>query len=140
MTGDETDNRKPILEWVSRDGLDPSVRFVISEKGVSRHSGRSWRSAREAGRMFGWAVYITSLFTGRAGSSAYGPASHWLGSDFVDKQFMSWGQVRKVKVDEKKGVILLFDSHGSEIRLRCTPGIFEPALRTVREHALGPTQ
>jgi hypothetical protein len=36
MTNRDVPNRKPILEWVSRDGEDGSVRFVISERGVSR--------------------------------------------------------------------------------------------------------
>jgi len=135
MTGDEAASRKPILEWVSRDGPDLSVRFLISEKGVSRYSGKSWRSVRETGRALGWVVLIGSLVTGRSGSSAYGPTSHWLASKSEDKRFMSWKQVRKVNVDGQKRVVSLYDSHGTEMRLCCTPETFEPALRIVKEHA-----
>jgi hypothetical protein len=135
MTSHDESDQEPLLDWVSRDGPDPSVRFVISEKGVSRSSGKGWRATREAGRALGWVALLGSLVTGRSGSSAYGPTSHWLASKPEDKQFMSWKHVRKVDVDDKRGTISLYDGEGTEIRLCCTPATFESSLRMVKEHA-----
>jgi len=102
MSNNAAPKRKPYLEWVSGDGADPSVHFMISEKGVSRSSGKGWRTAREAGRALRWMILLGSLATGRSGSSAYGPASHWLASKSQDKRFMSWKQMRKVNIDRKR--------------------------------------
>lgn len=134
MSSRPAPNRKPYLEWVSADGADPSVHFMISEKGGSRINGKDWRTAREAGRVLGWVVLLGALATGRSGSSAYGSTSHWLASKSEDREFMRWKQVRKVDVDEKKGAISLYDSQGTQMRLCCTPVTFESALRLVREH------
>lgn len=134
MTNRDVPNRKPILEWVSRDGADGSVRFVISERGVSRTSGKGWRATREAGRALGWVILLGGLARGQSGSTGWGPTSHWLASKSGDRQLMSWKQVRKVDVDEKKGTISLYDNQGTEMRLRCTPVTFEPVLQLIREH------
>ena len=58
LVHDPKPNREPLLEWVSRDGLDPSVHFMISEKGVARLSEKAWRATREAGRALGWVVLL----------------------------------------------------------------------------------
>ena len=71
---------------------------------------------------------------GRSGSSAYGPTSHWLASKYVDKQFMSWREIRKVNINRNKGIISVCDTQGADMRLCCTPDAFEPALRIVKEY------
>lgn len=125
---------KIIADWVTRDGVDSSVRFIVSESGVSRMTGRGWRVIREVGRALGFMVLIGSLVTGRSGSATgYGPVSHLLESKSADKQFMGWKNVRKMSTDERTGVILLQDHNGTEMRLRCAPGTYEPTVRLIKE-------
>ena len=124
---------KILLDWNAKDGLDSSVHFLIADTGVGRYSGRGWRTVREVGRSLGQLVLLGGLISGRSGSSGYGPMSHWLSSKSVDKQFMRWKNVRKMSTDERTGVILLQDHNGTEMRICCSPGTYEPAVRLIKE-------
>lgn len=129
----DVSNTKALLEWVSRDGLDPAVHFMISEEGVARLSGKAWRTTRDAGRALGWAVLLGGLLSGQSGWTGWGPTKHWLQSKSQDGQLMRWKDVRKIDSDKEKRTISLYGRGDTELRLCCTPDTFEPALQVVRE-------
>jgi len=131
--GSKPSESRTLLAWNARDGLDTAAHFVITEKGVMRQTGKSLNVAKGLAKGLAWGVFLTGIASGRSGSSAYGPTSHWLSAKSGDKQFMRWKNVHSVDADEEGRTIKLHDKQGTELRLCCTPDMFEPALRLIKE-------
>lgn len=123
------------ITWESRDGVDPSVHFIVSESGVSRITGKGWSTTKKVGKGLGSIVALAGVLTGRMGYGPWSLSQHYLSGKSEDKQFMHWKTVRKVAVNKNEGIISLYDQDKTEIRLRCTPDTFEPVLRIIRERA-----
>ncbi len=127
--------REILLAWESRDGVDPSAHFALSQSGVSRITGKGWSTAKKVGKGLGSMMVLAGLLTGRI---SYGPAAlsqHYLSGKSADKQFMHWKDAHRMTVNKNDGIISLYDKDETEIRLHCTPDTFHPALRIIREHA-----
>jgi len=127
--------RGVLVAWESRDGVDPSVHFTLTESGVSRITGKGWSRAKKVGKGLGSLIVLAGLFTGR---TTYGPAAlslHYLTRKSEDVEFMRWKDIRKIAVNKNDGIISLRDKEEFEIRLRCTPETFDPALGIIRQHA-----
>jgi len=123
------------MAWESRDGVDPSVHFILTESGASRIAGKGWSKAKKVGKGLGSLLVLAGLLTGRM---TYGPAAlnlHYLTQKSEDVQFMRWKDVQKVVVNSKNGSISLYDKDETEIRLQCTFDTFDPVLHIITERA-----
>lgn len=130
-----TSKQRALLAWDTKDGVDPSVHFILTKVGVSRITGKGWSKAKKVGKGLGSLIVLAGLLTGR---TTYGPAAlslHYLTQKSEDVEFMRWRDVRTIAAKKNDGVISLRDKEESVIRLRCTPETFDQALGIIRQHA-----
>jgi hypothetical protein len=130
-----TSKKGVLVTWEARDGVDPLVHFALTERGVSRITGKGWSRAKKVGKGLGSLIMLAGLLTGR---TTYGPAAlslHYLTQKSKDVEFMHWKDIRKVAVNKNDTIISLRDKENFEIRLHCTPETFDPALGIIRQHA-----
>ena len=118
-----------------KDGVDPSVHFILTKIGVSRITGKGWSRAKKVGKGLGSLIVLAGLLTGRA---TFGPAAlslHYLTQKSEDVEFMRWKNIRKIATNKNDETISLRDKKEFEMHLRCTPETFDQALGIIRQHA-----
>ena len=65
-----TSKREVLIAWETRDGVDPSVHFVLTGSGVSRITGKGWSRTKKVGKGLGSLLVLAGLLAGR---TTYGP-------------------------------------------------------------------
>ena len=110
-----TSKRDVLFAWETRDGVDPSVHFMLTKIGVSRITGKGWSRTKKVGKGLGSLIVLAGLLTGRA---TYGPAAlslHYLTQKSEDVEFMRWKDIRKVATNKNDGTISLRDKEDFEM-------------------------
>jgi len=134
---------KELLSWVCGGGLDSSRQFMITDRGVLWHSGKSAQVAWNALKALGAAGVATSVATGGKSGTTLTVAS--LGSD-PTSGFVSWQQVTEVNSDDGKHTIYLRGGTSSSLvgylrgemgllmKVHCTPENYQQALHIITEY------